>query len=209
MRTKWDNIERELKHRVDSKGLASITIILLLLILLPISGEKLLWVILPRIIIDYVNHPCDHWPVLGRDLNWTAHKLQRRNRSFLCKELSGQHERWPLSFFSNWVNQPGHELYKQISRAKNIVAKPKDQHQYNLTNITLIKCWIRISIACLFHTRTLQPWPTSFSSLLFLYRPVLANLYYVISFHPFLQPNGFGCLHPAVFFPCFSERWTK
>lgn len=75
MRIKWDNREREFKYRVDSKGLVSIIIILLLFILLFILGEKLFWVIFLRIIIDYVNYFCDYWFVFGRDLNWIVYKL--------------------------------------------------------------------------------------------------------------------------------------
>ena len=39
------------------------------------------------------------------------------------------------------MSQPGHKLYKQIWQAKNIVAKPRDQHQYT--------GWIPHSIKCL------------------------------------------------------------
>lgn len=50
---------------------------------------------------------------------------------------------------------------------------------------------------------------TSFSLLWFFNHPVLENLYSVLPYHVFLQPNAFACFHPVSFIHAFSERWIK
>lgn len=81
--------------------------------------------------------------------------------SFLCIESSSQNGNWTLPLLGNWENQPRCKLYRWISHAKSVVAKPKDQGQMNNT---LTKCWDK-NRHCLCLRRTLQD--DLFLSLLF------------------------------------------
>lgn len=108
---------------------------------------------------------------------------------FLCIESSSQNGNWTLPLLGNWENQPRCKLYRWISHAKSVVAKPKDQHSRSVG--------IRIGIACVSegHFRM-----TYFFLFCFhVCRLVLPNLGSVLSHQPFLQPGSLGHHLPFVF----------
>lgn len=98
---------------------------------------------------------------LGRPTLATMQATAQEQIFFLCIESSSQNGNWTLPLLGNWENQPRCKLYRWISHAKSVVAKPKDQGQMNNT---LTKCWDK-NRHCLCLRRTLQD--DLFLSLLF------------------------------------------
>lgn len=119
----------------------------------------------------------------------TMQATTRERILFLCIESSSQNGNWTLPLLGNWENQPRCKLYRWISHAKSVVAKPKDQHSRSVG--------IRIGIACVSegHFRM-----TYFFLFCFhVCRLVLPNLGSVLSHQPFLQPGSLGHHLPFVF----------